>query len=853
MRFSVDQESVADIIASLTSYSDEIDSAFDKFQDEIKIIAIRTNYNKMLIALQNIIDIYNNVICGSMRERLINIWLEEGESLHSFVEDVYMGEESEDAVRRIESNLGDIFSINYNNSLLELEFEGDTRVTKEDFDEAVKCFESFKKEIELISETNSEYFENKIEDNELYRFLIPIIEAISVGIAVFSDSARTNMDRLGDNYIEKMVSLKEKVEEAKSESKPMDFDLDLFDFDDNVSGSLENNSIGTATALPTIETEAKPQPSTGTMNNTKSNSDTKESNKYEDIINALKNFNGNQCAYRELRTAYDKHIAEYRKKLEDLLSIENVNLEKELSDYHKQLELQVKNRHMDLNARYIKGTISLQQAQMLFAESCNRADQLYSTFAYNINIRKKAAVNKANSMLEEEKKRSNSIVQNVLQQRTGCKYLFNNKEALILKLQSGEDCIQEISEYIKRINCAKCTQCMQLSTLSNALQIVIETAQSDLEWFDMPSQISLNDYYSIRREAVKDICKNNNSEDGISKILDQYGLNDQEEQKRIIAFANRIQTYKDRITDEDIAKEYIDKQYCDFNKLGKITPELVDFIASTIPANYDDETRKKIGDEYLESKKKYSSVKCRHYTNYDEIYRRELDNRKDNAEPIAKKIINSLSKNLEVINDSWDKTAHYNPIENGIFYNATEDAANTKGKSVGTTFYHELGHMIDYTLAKNSNLHSKTISADSSFTAALEHDKQRLIKRFSNELEREDIKKELRRNRLLHSVSDIFDGMKIEKEFGEFKWGPFGHTKKMRDANGTELRDERGIVLLDESYWDREYALEKETFAHMYEAAMGNINKQQFMKDLLPETYRTFLNLLNLYGGKYES
>lgn len=40
-----------------------------------------------------------------MRKQLLAQWIEEGESLHSFAEDVYMGEESEEAVKKIENSL----------------------------------------------------------------------------------------------------------------------------------------------------------------------------------------------------------------------------------------------------------------------------------------------------------------------------------------------------------------------------------------------------------------------------------------------------------------------------------------------------------------------------------------------------------------------------------------------------------------------------------------------------------------------------------------------------------------------------------------------------------------------------
>ena len=51
-----------------------------------------------------------------------------------------------------------------------------------------------------------------------------------MGVSTFSSAAKTELDRLGDNYQERMDSAKQRVEEAKNEKAPIEFDLDLFDF-----------------------------------------------------------------------------------------------------------------------------------------------------------------------------------------------------------------------------------------------------------------------------------------------------------------------------------------------------------------------------------------------------------------------------------------------------------------------------------------------------------------------------------------------------------------------------------------------------------------------------------------------
>lgn len=466
MKFSVDQESVADIIASLTSYSDDIDAAFNKFQNEIKTIVIRTNYNKLLVALKGIIDIYNDVICGSMRSQLISIWLEEGESLHAFAEDVYMGEESEEAVRRIESSLEDIFISQSGNSLFELEFEGDSNAEKEDFDEAVNCFEAFKNEIELIKQNNSEYFDNKIEDNELYRFLVPIVEAIGIGITSFCDIAKMDMDRLGDNYVEKIESLKKKVEEAKSETKPVDFDLDLFDFDDEVGSTmgLSGNSKEEGTDKKNNSIPAY----------SKVKKEDKSIQQYK-LIQAIREFDGAKCRYPELKQKYDRHLAEYHKKLEIKVKAEYDKRDIELKQYYKQLEKQLSYRYKALDGRYINGTITLQQAEYMYSESCMKADQLYSNRKQLLLAQYNSIIQQAQKLYDAEVARCNNIANNVLKnQQSLCRELHTRRQEYIDRLSNineFEATITELKNLINNIDKHCVCQCDKLKKIKDLLYV----------------------------------------------------------------------------------------------------------------------------------------------------------------------------------------------------------------------------------------------------------------------------------------------------------------------------------------------------------------------------------------------
>lgn len=238
MKFSVDKSSVDEIISVLEDYSTDITAEFSKFSDEIRNISIRSNYNKLLNALKGIIQTYDEIICSGLRKKLIDRWIDDGESLHAFAEDMYMGEESEEAVKRIESVLEDIFVTSNYSEIIDLNFTGEPRVKMEDFQDVEKAFESFSDRVGGICDSKIRYFENNTDDNELYRFLIPIVESIGSGIGAFLGSAKKGIETLGENYEDKMETLKERVDENKNEHRISAVDEELIDLDDSMGAML---------------------------------------------------------------------------------------------------------------------------------------------------------------------------------------------------------------------------------------------------------------------------------------------------------------------------------------------------------------------------------------------------------------------------------------------------------------------------------------------------------------------------------------------------------------------------------------------------------------------------------------
>lgn len=514
MKFSVDRESVSDIISALTSYSDDIDSEFRKFEDEIKKIAIKTNYNKLLYALQGIIDIYNDVICGSMRKQLIAQWVEDGESLHSFAEDVYMGEESEEAVKRIENSLDEIFVGYTGNNLMDLEFTGDSNATKGDFDDVVGIFESFAQEVNRIKEENSDYFEGKIEDNELYRFLIPVIESIAVGVSSFSSTAKIELDRLGDNYVERMEGAKQRVEEAKKEKTPVDFDLDLFDFEDDFA----NNSVGASVAVGNMSSALS---NSIIENENKSNSHIQrvgeklmkdfaptrtDRKRIEEIIeyanadnleNDLRNFGSNGCRRSNQITngylgARNKQEIAYKKQISFL----NDKYTKLLQNLYKQIEKELEEARKSLEKRYIKRTISQMLGINLYQESVNRANQVYNQRKLTLQEQYSQEKNQADNyykqrLYELEQKKNTLFSEGVVGK---CSQLYNERNLLADRVKKNEVNIKTLIQKKLRDILKECNEpCLKFTKIYQDVYLAIKPSVVGFSCEALGHRITINE------------------------------------------------------------------------------------------------------------------------------------------------------------------------------------------------------------------------------------------------------------------------------------------------------------------------------------------------------------------------
>ena len=166
-----------------------------------------------------------------------------------------------------------------------------------------------------------------------------------------------------------------------------------------------------------------------------------------------------------------------------------------------------------------------------------------------------------------------------------------------------------------------------------------------------------------------------------------------------------------------------------------------------------------------------------------------------------------------VADGAYSGTAHFSSATKKVSMEFAKDAANPKG--AGTTFFHEYGHYIDCLSCPGMRW---TSTKDSNFSTLLRSDFERYIKAAMkaekvNKTKAYSLVGEELEGHALHAVSDIFGGLSKNKCMGSY-----GHRT---------------------NYWRTPGAVEREAFAHMFEAQFSN-EKYGLMEKYFPGALEEF-------------
>ena len=220
--------------------------------------------------------------------------------------------------------------------------------------------------------------------------------------------------------------------------------------------------------------------------------------------------------------------------------------------------------------------------------------------------------------------------------------------------------------------------------------------------------------------------------------------------------------------------------------------------------------------------------------NFTNEYKRILNERYASSEKVSREVfdIAVYKKMLSVVDGDWQGGDRYYPLKNGdrkkgVFYNAKADELDEKKRGKGSTFFHEIGHMLDHSFGGN-----KFISSSEDFLSALNDDLSKIkIKLEADASWKQKFLEMIFADNSAYPISDILEGLTNGAICGRF-----GHM-------GGDI-----------NYWNRDrYRVCNESFAHFFEASMGGGTKLRRIKICFPSSYKEFEKMLKTIAQNYSN
>lgn len=203
-------------------------------------------------------------------------------------------------------------------------------------------------------------------------------------------------------------------------------------------------------------------------------------------------------------------------------------------------------------------------------------------------------------------------------------------------------------------------------------------------------------------------------------------------------------------------------------------------------------------------------------TRYSVEAQRRLNS--EGTNPIAKALYEEYADRIRIVDYDYTGTPFYNSMSNGIKLNAMADLHNSTGNM--STYFHEVGHMLD-DYAGNGHA---WLSSDEEFGRLLRQDadeyiSKTILTKHCEMMEAYDIISEEISGDWNAGVSDIFGSLTNCRCQGDW-----GHHYTYWQADSTRI--------------------EKEAFANMFEASIGDAKKAEAMKGFFPSAYARFETII---------
>lgn len=203
-------------------------------------------------------------------------------------------------------------------------------------------------------------------------------------------------------------------------------------------------------------------------------------------------------------------------------------------------------------------------------------------------------------------------------------------------------------------------------------------------------------------------------------------------------------------------------------------------------------------------------------TDVKQRYHSEVNKRLNSAgtNPVVKELYNEYANSIRLVDYDYQGTPFYNSVSNGIKLNAMADLHNSTGNM--STYFHEVGHMMD-DYAGNGHA---WLSSAPQFAKALRND----VEAYVNHI-------------MITKHCDIDEAYDIISEEISGDWNA-GVSDIFGSLTRCRCQGDWGHHI---TYWQSDPTkIEKEAFANMFEASIGDEKKLNEMKRFFPRAYSMF-------------
>lgn len=204
-------------------------------------------------------------------------------------------------------------------------------------------------------------------------------------------------------------------------------------------------------------------------------------------------------------------------------------------------------------------------------------------------------------------------------------------------------------------------------------------------------------------------------------------------------------------------------------------------------------------------------------------YEEMLEYRFEHAvDPNTKKLYIKYCRQIAIQTNTYTGHSHYEPFMNVIKYNKEKDAVNARG--AGTTYFHEVGHLID----DKSDWNGKTSSDWSyDFYDKLKKDTDNYVKKVKKE---NDLK--TKKEAYLEIKNWLDDDLNNKSGVSDL-------------LTGLSKYEIVGTWKHEKEYYTK-HKLENEAFAHFFEAGMAaDDTKLKYIKQVFPTAFKEYQKMLS--------